>query len=402
MKRTLAAIALCALSTAAHAQIARLGAMGDSLTDEYADDTFSYATNWTMQIVQFRGLNMGPTAAAASQPGGTWGEPRRTGYKYNWCRYGDDSISAVTNGQHTSLAAQAVTDGVAHAVVEIGSNDFAPTSSAYFNIYWGLWSQSQTDNYVNARIASINTAVTTLDNAGMKLIVCNYADFGVTPVVRQLYPTASRRNRVTAAIAQCNAGVLNIARQHHAVFVDINSLGSTIFGTNTSLRQFLPIGNVNIQLFNRDTTGHTNPLAGVVDDGAHPHTTLQGVFANTMMTALNVLGRTGYTLFSDQEILAHAGVPYGGSDTLDGVVGAGGYKKYVRNFRCLADLGSQGGIAGPDGIYDNNDFIVFIDAFFAQSLTADLGRQGGLAGGDSILDNNDFVAFIDQFFQGCN
>ena len=353
------------LAAHAHAQIAKLGAIGDSLTDEYSEEDYDYANNWTMQLVQHRALNMGPTAAAAGQPGGTWGEPRRTGYKYNWSRYGDDSASALTSGQHTGLAAQATSEGVTHAVVAIGSNDFSPTSSAYFNIYWGLWSQSQTDNYVNARIANVNTAVTALDNAGLRLTVCNYADFGVTPIVRQLYTSATRRNRVTAAIAQCNAGVLNIARQHRAVHVDINTLGATLFGTNTALRQFLPIGNVNIQLFNRDTSGHSNPLAGVVDDGAHPHTTVQGVFANTMMTALNVSGRAGYNLFSDQEILTHAGITYGGSDTLDAVIGPGGYKKYVRNFRCPADIGSQGGVVGPDGLLNNNDFVAFIDRFFA-------------------------------------
>jgi hypothetical protein len=31
---------------------------------------------------------------------------------------------------------------------------------------------------------------------------------------------------------------------------------------------------------------------------------------------------------------------------------------------CVADLGSQGGLPGPDGFLDNNDFIIFIDAFF--------------------------------------
>jgi hypothetical protein len=31
---------------------------------------------------------------------------------------------------------------------------------------------------------------------------------------------------------------------------------------------------------------------------------------------------------------------------------------------CIADLGSQGGIPGADGFLDNNDFVIFIDAFF--------------------------------------
>ncbi|HYD00735.1 MAG TPA: cytochrome c peroxidase [Phycisphaerales bacterium] len=68
---------------------------------------------------------------------------------------------------------------------------------------------------------------------------------------------------------------------------------------------------------------------------------------------------------------------------------------------CPADLASQGGVPGPDGRLDNNDFVVFIDAYFAQSPAADLGRQGGLTGRDGAHDNNDFVAFIDLFFAGC-
>ena len=395
------ALVLLTLTCAASGQIAKLGAIGDSLTDEYTEESYDYASNWTMHLIQYRGVNMGPTAAAAAQPGGSWGEPRRAGHKYNWAIYGATSADCLSQGQHTGLASQAVSEGVTHAVVEIGANDFAPTSSAYLNIYFGFWSQTQTNNYVNATIANINTAVTTLDNAGLGIVLCNCPDFGPTPVVRQFYGNADRRNRITAAVNAVNAGILNIARQRGLVHLDINGLCTDLLGTNTAVRQFLSIGNVNIQLLNRDTTGHSNPLAGFVDDGAHPHTSVQGVLANALMTSLNVEARAGFNLFTDQEILAHAGIPYGGSDTLDAAIGTGGYKKYVRNFRCLADLGSQGGVAGSDGVYDNNDFIAFIDAFFTLSPAADFGRQGGLAGSDGQFDNNDFIVFIDQFFQGC-
>ncbi|MFT3684137.1 MAG: GC-type dockerin domain-anchored protein [Phycisphaerales bacterium] len=403
--RSLAILAAISLLTpAAHAQL-RLGAIGDSLTDEYSDETFNYAANWVQQLVQFRSLDMGPTAAAAAQPGNTWGEPRRAGFQFNWARYGANSDDALTQGQHTGLAAQAASNNIRHAVIEIGANDFAPTSNAYLNIYLGLWSQSQINGYVNARIAAINTAVTTLENANLGLVICNCPDFGPTPIVRQFYTDASRRNRISAAVAQVNVGILNIARQHRAVHLDINSMTARLLGTNTAVNQFLPIGSVNIQLLNRDTTNHANPLAGFVDDGAHPHTTIQGVFANALMSALNVetRGAAGFVLFSDREILQHAGIAYppNGTDTLDGVIGAGGYHKYIRNFRCPADIGGQGGIAGPDGFYDNNDFIVFIDRFFARDPIADVGRQGGLEGSDGNFDNNDFIAFISQFFQGC-
>jgi hypothetical protein len=69
---------------------------------------------------------------------------------------------------------------------------------------------------------------------------------------------------------------------------------------------------------------------------------------------------------------------------------------------CTADVGSTGGVAGPDGTLDNNDFIAFIDAFFnGDMLIADLGKTGGVAGTDNALNNNDFIVYIDAFFAGC-
>jgi probable HAF family extracellular repeat protein len=68
---------------------------------------------------------------------------------------------------------------------------------------------------------------------------------------------------------------------------------------------------------------------------------------------------------------------------------------------CPADLGVGGGVPGHDGQLDNNDFIVFIDYFFAHDPLADRGVTGGVPGTDGAWDNNDFVVFIDQFFAGC-
>ncbi|HZW06715.1 MAG TPA: PA14 domain-containing protein, partial [Phycisphaerales bacterium] len=66
-----------------------------------------------------------------------------------------------------------------------------------------------------------------------------------------------------------------------------------------------------------------------------------------------------------------------------------------------ADVGSTGGVNGPDGTLDNNDFVVFINYFFAHNPLADLGVTGGVPGSDGSWDNNDFVAFIDYFFSPC-
>ncbi|HZW06702.1 MAG TPA: GC-type dockerin domain-anchored protein, partial [Phycisphaerales bacterium] len=70
--------------------------------------------------------------------------------------------------------------------------------------------------------------------------------------------------------------------------------------------------------------------------------------------------------------------------------------------RCSgADFAGQGADTNFDGRLDNNDFIVFIDLFFAADQRADVGSTGGVRGPDGEWNNNDFVVFIDIFFEGC-
>jgi hypothetical protein len=63
-----------------------------------------------------------------------------------------------------------------------------------------------------------------------------------------------------------------------------------------------------------------------------------------------------------------------------------------------ADIGIAGGLPGQDNLLDNNDFIAFINYFFALNPIADMGIAGGLPGADGQWDNNDFIAFINHFF----
>ena len=67
-------------------------------------------------------------------------------------------------------------------------------------------------------------------------------------------------------------------------------------------------------------------------DGVHPNTTLQGVFANVIMAAMNIAYRGNHTLFTEEEILAHRGISYGGSDTLVSELGDKDYPDFVTNY----------------------------------------------------------------------
>src|SRR4051812_47614065 len=90
--RLLLAILAVFPSVNVHAGLDKLGAMGDSLSDEYWDSGVStFATNWPMLLVTFRGINMGATAGTNS-----WGSPRNKGFKYNWALSGATSATLLS------------------------------------------------------------------------------------------------------------------------------------------------------------------------------------------------------------------------------------------------------------------------------------------------------------------
>jgi len=328
---------LFAFAASLEAQTVTLGVMGDSLSDEYSEETYgSYATNWTEQLVIYRGIDIGPTAVEAGQPGGTWGTPRRTGYEYNWANSGDTSGDLLADGQHTGLAAQIVPNNITHAVLAIGANDFNPdfltyTPNAYLNLYDNSWSTSQISNYVAGILTNVETAVVTVSTTGVKLVMFNILDYGKTPAVYNnfFYTNGSKRERVSAVIRQANAGLAFLAQKYQLPLVDAFGLQQVIFGANTNLHSTLTIGNVAIHLQQSDTspTSSPNRTAAFVEDKAHPHTTIQGLFANMALEAIR-LGYSGNMAdFTEQEILAHAGLASGGSDTLASQIGS--YTNYV-------------------------------------------------------------------------
>jgi len=324
----LIALAVFIPPTTLQATPVKLGALGDSLTDEYWDSGVStYATNWPALMVLYRGVNMGPTAAQAGT--NTWGSPRNAGYKYNWAISGATSATLLSAGQHTGLQGQAASDGVLTAVLAIGSNDFNPqSSSAYLSIYYGLWSSAQIQTFVSQMLANIETAIVTVRTAGVSVVLATLLDPGATPAVVAALPTAAYRNRVDAAVQSVNAGLKNLAQKYQAPLMDWYGLEKAIFGPNTSLHATLKLGNVSLNLRSSDFgPPNSAPTSGFVSDGFHPNTALQGIFANVLLQALASRYDAGLALFSEREILSYALIPYGGSDTLLSQIGA--YTNYV-------------------------------------------------------------------------
>jgi hypothetical protein len=378
-------IALSLLAAPCAAQPLKLGAMGDSLTDEYAEESYSYAKNWLEQVRNYRGIDIGPTATEAGQPGNTWGEPRRKFYKYNWARAGASTVSTITGGQAAGIAGHVNSDGVMHGVLQVGANDFNPTSAAFSGIYNASWTQTQIDNYVTSRLSNMATIIDTSRATGLNLAVCTFVDYAVAPTARALYSDPVKRERVTVVVKRINDGIHELCRARKVPVIELYGLTTAIFGTNFDLHPYLWIGGQQINLNQRDTASNTLKLAGFVHDNVHPHTTVQGVFANVMLTTANICWGEAFVPFSEEEILSHAGVAYLGTNQLAGQIGS--YADYVTNYACLAD-------ADKSGFVDIDDYVYFVSKFEQGDDAADFDGTG-------FVDIDDFVAFVGAFEQGC-
>lgn len=325
------AVSLFALTANAEPKL-KLGVMGDSLSDEYFEDpTRANAKNWLQQLAENRAIDPGPTAVAAGQPTGTWGSPRRTGYAYNWSAPWATSRTLLSSGQATSLAAQVMIDGVNGAVLAIGANDFNPSGEAYAGIYDGSWSAARILAHERRTLANIRSALITIRRTGIPLILVNVLDSGSTPALatEPLYADATKRQRVTSVIGDLNHQLQHLAQTYQIPLVDWYGLAQRLTGSPTNLVPGLLLGNTAILMQQSDPgPGPTeNPLAGYVADGFHPHTTIQGVLANTIITALNSGCGANLPIFTEAEILQQAGLPYGGADTLFDRIGS--YTNYV-------------------------------------------------------------------------
>jgi lysophospholipase L1-like esterase len=314
-------------STTALAALGKLGAMGDSLTDEYWDSGVStYATNWPDLVVKYRGIDLGPTAEQAGV--GSWGSPRNAGYEYNWALSGATTASLLTEGQATGLLSQVSSAGVSNAVLAIGPNDFNPESGPYIDIYLGSWSAAQLQAYVSQSISNIETALATVRTAGVCVVIANVIDPGPTPAVASVLTSASDRNRVTAAVQSVNSGIRNLAQKYQVPLMDWYGLETAILGPNSNLHPTIKVGNVTMNLRGSDPgPPNSAPTNAFVSDGFHPNTVMQGIFANTILQAFDSGYGSGVALFSEQEVLAHAQIAFGGSDSLPAEIGP--YTNYI-------------------------------------------------------------------------
>jgi hypothetical protein len=306
----------------------KLAIVGDSLSDEYAEETYGYAQNWVEQLVTYGIADAGPTAASAGV--GDWGEPRRTGFAYNWARAGAVTQDLVDQGQVAGVVSQVAPEGITHVVAAIGANDFTPSGVNYFALYYGLATPEQIEQAISANLAIVTNAMQTLKATGAKVVWVNVPDYGVSPATRLYYTDPVKRERVTTVIREIDDRLADLALAEGVPLVDFLGLAKAVFGENSAPNPTIELAGIQLDLLaSDDPVNHPNPYAAFVDDGVHPHTTVQGIMANLFLEAFNVGYGEHLPLFSEADILAHAGIPGGGEDTLFAQLDAHGYSDYI-------------------------------------------------------------------------
>jgi hypothetical protein len=339
------------LVAAAPAHALRLGAAGDSLTDEYATWLPQYLTpmpqffpaspqpsgpdpmNWIEQLADDRA---GEVDLGAH---GSFPAPRNLGYAHDWARAGASSHALLTEGggQHVGLAGQ----GLDLVYLGIGPNDFAPADLPSFglvNVYGGIYAGCQTltsctapftgsdgllytspTDYASAVVGRIATALATISASGADVVLGTLLDWDDLPSIQVSFPLTgpgaytdpAGRQLVSETIDLVNAQLLSLAFSQGIPVVDVHAL---IAGGDGSLG--LSLGGIPIEP--GAPGGTRDPTRFFLPDGTHPDTLVQGILANAVMAAANLAYGANLTPLSDAEILANAGLsPDAGWDGID-------------------------------------------------------------------------------------
>lgn len=292
------------LAMEAPASLGGIGILGDSTSDEYqADDARGgdYAAQtfgWVEQLVKNRNLNFGVW--------GSWGEPRRTGYEFNWARTGATANTMHTGGQVKGLAEQVAAGKVAYVLIWIGGNDFHMRNGPYEQIYSGTLQgaelQAKLDGFTNDVVRAMDEILT----AGkVKMAVVTVTDQGLARQAASLYPDAAGRQKVSDAINSVNAVIAKEAQARGVLVIDSNQLANNLFSRYDS-RGYLLVGGQTIDTNKPGDEPHHLQLGDWI---GHSGTVLSGIIANQMfIEPFNQAFNLGIQPLTDQEILQIAGL----------------------------------------------------------------------------------------------
>ena len=289
------------LASAAHPL--RIGALGDSYSDEYRfyPPDRSHAQNWVQQLAGNHRASFG-TFTTRSR-----GEPRNQGYADDWALNG--ATSADLPAQTAGLAAEAAAGQIDVATVLIGGNDFLDLlEAAVADPSTAASTASALATTAGSVAANIEAAVGTILAASptVRVVIATLPPVSELPLVAAAEATASAAGlsasaalvpAADAAEVQVNAALKAFATTDARLAIADFAAASTAFSTPT-----YTIGRFQIDT----TTPGDTPRHLFLADGIHPGTVGQGLLANTFIAAIDTRFGQRIKPLTDHQILVDA------------------------------------------------------------------------------------------------
>lgn len=285
-----------------------IAAIGDSMTDEYQEATDTQtAYNWLEQLAEYRSLNFGDVTNGIT-------------YEYNFAHRGDETDDL--SSQVSDMIGYVTSGDVTLVCMMIGNNDlgkqYHPDQNPadawypnYYRLYEGLDSWQDKVNVMITRVASAIDEILE-ENTTVKMVVATAPDCELNPWYKNhpAFDDESKRQRIRDAFAEYKRKLVEevIPNSHdpnRIAVADVYQL-SLDWITKREAQENVHVGGYEINL-----EGISNdPDSIIVGDKIHPNTIPQGLIANQFIEAMNELDENlNLPLFSEQEILDHAGVP---------------------------------------------------------------------------------------------
>jgi lysophospholipase L1-like esterase len=252
-----------------------LGLMGDSASIHTA------AFKWPEVMHTNSGLNFGPN------------------YAYDHAVGGATSATVLSGGQNTALAADVTAGNVTLGMFLIGNNDYGDAAQSLANDYLNGTLGTVLPGFEAGIVSNVETATQTVLNAGVQgFLLGSVPDFLIEPAAASVLTVPDFANQLYASQVAINSQLMTYADAQHIPFVNFFGLESAVAATGQ-----LVIGGVNISLTATGTDPHD-----FFEDSLHPGYVGNAIISNLWMEAINVAYGTHLPLYSDQQILAIAGL----------------------------------------------------------------------------------------------
>lgn len=324
------------------------GFLGDSQTDSYQDPSHGPeltgrgpphqpitpggpggVLNWLEILVHADRINPGAW--------GSFSEPRRDDYAYNWARSGAQSPGVISD-QLSGLAAQVAAGTVTHAAFMAPGNDWLNLSGPLYavTIYNGDGTEDSEGTPLTDIIATVvgwhQTIMDAIDSAldtaesGGGMVVMTPQDYMAAPPAWGTYPSATRRGYVTGVIeaihsqvAAYAAGLNSTAGYTRFSVIRADHYLLNVWGTASG--DYLTISGAQVDMttpweYDAETYDPYTLALAATGGLQHAGTLMGGEYARAFLHAANQLTGVQIQPLTNAEILRAAGIPVG--ETADG------------------------------------------------------------------------------------